>query len=60
MARKSAWIRELIDENKYVEALEMIDKMSLEDVESTEDLNVWKRKKRFITSYMREIIPGMC
>ena len=41
MARKSAWIRELIDENKYVEALEMIDKMSLEDVESTEDLNLF-------------------
>ncbi len=41
MARRSAWIRELIDENKYVEALEMIDRMSLEEVESTEDLNLF-------------------
>lgn len=38
MARKGAWVRGLIDENKYIEAVEMIDQMPLNEVESIEDL----------------------
>lgn len=38
MARKGLWVRELMDENKYIEAVEFIDKMPLEEVESIEDL----------------------
>lgn len=38
MARKGTWVRELIDENKYIEALELIDRMPLNEVESVEDL----------------------
>lgn len=38
MARKGAWVRELIDENKYIEAVELIDQMPLDEVESVEDL----------------------
>ena len=38
MARKGAWVRELIDQNKYIEAVELIDTLPLDEVESVEDL----------------------
>lgn len=38
MARKGTWVRGLIDENKYIEAVELIDQMPLNEVESIEDL----------------------
>ncbi|MCR5691217.1 MAG: hypothetical protein K6G62_03265 [Eubacterium sp.] len=41
MARRSALVRELIDDNQYIEALQVIDGMDLESVESTSDLNLF-------------------
>ena len=38
MARKGAWVRELIDQNKYIEAVELVDTLPLDEVESVEDL----------------------
>jgi len=41
MARRSALVRELIDDNQYIEALQIIDGMDLESVDSTSDLNLF-------------------
>lgn len=41
MARKGALVRDLIDDNQYIEALQILDEMDLEAVESTADLNLF-------------------
>lgn len=41
MARKGALVRDLIDDNQYIEALQVLDEMDLEAVESTADLNLF-------------------
>lgn len=41
MARKGALVRGLIDDNQYIEALQILDEMDLEAVESTADLNLF-------------------
>ena len=41
IAKKGAIVRYLIDENKYIEALEVIDELDLNEVESTADLNLF-------------------
>lgn len=41
MARKGALVRDLIDDNRYIEALQVLDEMDLEAVESTADLNLF-------------------
>lgn len=75
MARKGALVRDLIDDNQYIEALQILDEMDLEAVESTADLNLFadlyekaeridKKKDIYYILYKRNhsryVLTGFC